>query len=365
MDVKTALYDKHVALGAKMVSFAGYLMPVKYTSIRKEHEAVRNSVGAFDLSHMGEFRLTGPDSTKYLDFLLTNDADVAVGKAFYSAMCYPDGGIVDDLIVYRLSKDEYLMVVNASNIEKDWAWVDNHKKDYDIKIVNESNEISLIAIQGPSAQKVAEKLTTVNLEAIEYYAQVIGEFACKDALIARTGYTGEDGFEVYVKNEDAPAVWDAVMKAGEEFEIKPIGLGARDTLRLEVGYALYGNDIDHTTTPIEARLGWVVKLKTEKDFIGREKMVLQKEEKPDRYIVGLKVVGKGFPRHGAELFAGDRKVGIVTSGSIAPSLGHGVCLGFVEKGFHKRGTELDAEVRDKKIQVEIVKLPFYKDGSRK
>ncbi len=365
MDIKTALYNKHVSLDAKIVPFVGYLMPIKYTSIREEHESVRTGVGVFDLSHMGEFRLKGTEATKYLDFLLTNDADVAVGKAFYSAMCYPDGGIVDDLIVYRLSQDEYLMVVNASNIEKDWAWVDNHKNDFDVEITNESSEISLIAIQGPDAQKVAEKLTSVDLNAIDYYAQEEGAFAGREVLIARTGYTGEDGFEIYAKNEYAPAIWDAVMKAGEEYGIKPIGLGARDTLRLEVGYALYGNDIDHTITPIEARMGWVVKLKTEKDFIGREKLVMQKAEKPDRYIVGLEVIGKGFPRHGAELFSGDRKVGIITSGSLAPSLGHGVCLGFVEKGFHKRGTELEAEVRNKKIQVKIVKLPFYKDGTRK
>jgi aminomethyltransferase len=365
MDKKTPLYDRHVSLGAKLESFAGYIMPIKYTTVKEEHNAVRKSVGIFDLSHMGEFRVKGKDASRFLDYLLTNDSDVEPGKAYYSTMCYPDGGIVDDLIVYRISDKEFLMVVNGSNIEKDWAWVNNHTTGYDMTLTNESDDIGLVAIQGPDAQKVAMKLTDVDLESIGYYCHASGAFANKEALIARTGYTGEDGFEIYIKSDDAADVWDAVMKAGEEYEIKPVGLGARDTLRLEVGYVLYGNDIDHTTTPIEARLGWVVKLKTDKEFIGREVMVRQKKEKPDRYIVGLEVTGKGFPRHGAELFEGDRKVGIVTSGSLAPALGHGVCLAFVEKGFHKSGTELEAEVRGKRIPVKTVKLPFYKDGSRK
>jgi aminomethyltransferase len=280
-------------------------------------------------------------------------------------MCYPDGGIVDDLITYRISKDEFLMVVNASNIEKDWAWVNSHTAGFSISLSNESDETALVAVQGPNAEVVVQKLTEADLSSIQYYHHVIGKVAGREALIARTGYTGEDGFELYLRPEDAEAVWDAVVDAGEEFGIKPIGLGARDTLRLEVGYLLYGNDIDHTTTPIEAKLGWVVKLKTEKDFIGREVMARQKKDKPSRYIVGLSVKGKGFPRHGAELFDGSRKVGIVTSGSIAPALGHGICLAFVESGFHKLGTELEAEVRGKRIPVETVKLPFYKEGSRK
>ena len=365
MDKKTSLYDIHVALGARMEPFAGYMMPIKYTTVKEEHNAVREGVGVFDLSHMGEFRVKGPDAGKFLDFLLTNDSDVAPGKAFYSTMCYPDGGIVDDLIVYRIADDEFLMVVNASNIEKDWAWINSHTAGYSLELTNESDDTSLIAIQGPKAQKVAQKLTKTDLEAIEYYAHEVGEFAGKKALIARTGYTGEDGFEIYLSPEDAPAVWEAVMEAGEEFGIKPVGLGARDTLRLEVGYVLYGSDIDHTTTPIEARLGWVVKLKSDKDFIGREVMSRQKRDKPSRYIVGLKVTGKGFPRHGTDIFQGDRKVGVVTSGSLAPALGHGVCLAFVERGFHMAGTELEAEVRGRRIPVSTVKLPFYKDGSRR
>jgi aminomethyltransferase len=365
MDKKTPLYDRHVSLGARMEPFAGYLMPIKYSSVTEEHNAVRKAVGIFDLTHMGEFRVNGKDAGRFLDFLLTNDSSVPAGKAYYTTMCYPDGGIVDDLIVYRIAEEEYLLVVNASNIEKDWAWVTSHVGGYQVRLANESDETALIAIQGPDSQKVASKLTKTNLDAIPYYAHESGEFAGRKALIARTGYTGEDGFEIYVASADAVAVWDAVMEAGKEFGIVPIGLGARDTLRLEVGYPLYGNDIDHTVSPIEARLGWVVKLDSGKEFIGREVMARQKLEKPERSIVGLEVTGKGFPRHGAELFSGDRKVGIVTSGSIAPALGHGVCLGYVENGFQKPGTLLEAEVRGKRVPVMAVKLPFYRNGSRR
>jgi aminomethyltransferase len=365
MDKKTPLYDRHVSLGARMEPFAGYLMPIQYSGVTLEHNAVRKSVGVFDLTHMGEFRITGKDAARFLDFLLTNDSSVPAGKAYYTTMCYPDGGIVDDLIVYRIAKEEYLMVVNAANIEKDWAWVNSHVGGFLVRLTNESDDTALVAIQGPDAQKVASKLTRTNLEAIPYYAHESGVFAGRKALIARTGYTGEDAFEIYVAYADAVAVWDAVMEAGREFGIVPVGLGARDTLRLEVGYPLYGNDIDHTITPIEARLGWVVKLDTDKEFIGREVMARQKQEKPARSIVGLEVTGRGFPRHGAELYSGDRKVGIVTSGSIAPALGHGVCLGYVESGFQKLGTELEADVRGKRVPVMAVKLPFYKNGSRR
>ncbi len=340
-------------------------MPIKYDAIQKEHMAVRESVGAFDLTHMGEFRVTGPDSTAFLDNLLTNDAAVANGKAYYSTMCYPDGGIVDDLIVYKISDQDFLMVVNASNLEKDWAWVQSHLQGFDVKVFDESDETALVAVQGPRAQEVCTKLTKKNLDDIAYYEHTSGKFAGVDALIARTGYTGEDGFEIYMKYPDAEKVWDAVMEAGKEFSIAPVGLGARDTLRLEVGYPLYGNDIDHSTTPIEAKLGWVVKLKTEKKFIAREVLEQQKAEKPGRYLVGMKVIGKGFPRHGASVFSGDRKVGIITSGSIAPALGEAVCLGYIERGFQKRGSELEAEIRGKRIPLKVVKIPFYTKGSRK
>ncbi|HOP27309.1 MAG TPA: glycine cleavage system aminomethyltransferase GcvT [Candidatus Sabulitectum sp.] len=365
MDKKTPLYDRHVQLGATIQPFAGYLMPIKYDAIKKEHMAVRNSVGAFDLTHMGEFRVTGKDSVAFLDNLLTNDADVAPGEAYYSTMCYPDGGIVDDLIVYRIAEQEYLMVVNAANLEKDWAWVQSHLQGYEVSVVNESDTTALVAVQGPKAQAVCGKLTGEDLDSIGYYEHTSGTFAGVKALIARTGYTGEDGFEIYMACPDAEKVWDAVMEAGEEFGIVPVGLGARDTLRLEVGYPLYGNDIDHSTTPVEAKLTWVLKLKTDKDFIGREFIEQQKNDKPGRYLVGMKVTGKGFPRQGTPLFSGDRKVGIVTSGSIAPALEEAVCMGYVERGFQKNGSELEAEVRGKRIPVRIVKVPFYTEGSRK
>jgi aminomethyltransferase len=365
MEKRTPLYERHKALGADIQPFAGYLMPIRYEGVTSEHLAVRRSVGAFDLSHMGEFRVTGPDSTAFLDHLLTNDAAVPEGKAFYSTMCYPDGGIVDDLIAYRIGATEYLLVVNASNIEKDWAWADSHKTGFNVKLTNESDDTALVAVQGPQAQETARRLTETDLDKLGYYEHASGIFAGVPALIARTGYTGEDGFEIYIQAPDAEAVWDAVIEAGKDFGIVPVGLGARDTLRLEVGYPLYGNDIDHSVTPIEAKLGWVVKLKSEKDFIGREILLRQKEENPSRSLVGLSVTGKGFPRQGAPLFQGDRQVGTVTSGTMAPALNRGVCLGLVEFGNRRNGTEMEAEVRGKRIAVKVVGTPFYKEGSRR
>ena len=367
MDKRTALYDRHEKLEAKISPFAGFVMPIRYTSVRREHMAVRDNVGVFDLSHMGEFRVRGEEALKFLDHILSNDADVEVGQAFYSTMCYPDGGIVDDLITYRVADDEYLMVVNASNIDKDWAWVESHMKPFDVYVTNESSDTSLIAIQGPKAQEVTAKLTDLDLDAIGYYHQRIGQFAGAEALVARTGYTGEDGFEVYLPNRSAPEAWDAVLEAGSDVGegIVPVGLGARDSLRLEMGYALYGNDIDHTTSPVEARLSWVLKLKTEKDFIGREVIERQKKDKPGRYLVGLEVRGKGFARPGTEVYSDDRKVGSVTSGMLGPAVGHGVCLAYLERGYHKRGLELEADIRGKRVPVTRVRLPFYKDGSRK
>jgi aminomethyltransferase len=366
MDKKTSLYEKHVELEARMSPYAGFVMPIRYDTLISEHMAVRSNVGMFDLSHMGEFRIKGSGATAFLDHLLTNDAEVEVGSAFYSAMCYPDGGIVDDLVVYRLSDSEYLMVVNASNIDKDWAWVSSHSKAFDVDVENESDSTTLVAVQGPNAVKVVEQLTDADLDQMAFYHQELIKVAGKDALLARTGYTGEDGFEVYVTYEDGPDLWNAMREAGSDLEggpIVPVGLGARDTLRLEMGYALYGNDIDHTTTPIEARLSWVVKLKTEKDFIGREVLARQKREKPGRYLVGLELKDKGIARKGADLFEHDRKVGEVTSGTLGPALGRCVCLGYVERGYHKMGRDLEVEIRGKRRTISRVKLPFYKEGS--
>lgn len=366
MEKKTPLYDQHIALGAKMQSFAGYMMPIKYSGIIPEHKAVRESVGVFDLSHMGEFRVTGRQSAEFLDFIVTNDAGIMEnGQAIYTTMCYPDSGIVDDLLIYRLAEKEFLLIVNASNIDKDWSWINSHMAAFEVELVNESDKTGLVAIQGPRAQDVLKKLTDVDLESIGFYYHVTGQVSGRKALIARTGYTGEDGFELYLEPEDCPSVWEAVLEAGKEFNIVPVGLGARDTLRLEMGYCLYGNDIDHTTSPLEARLGWVLKLKTDKDFIGRELIVRQKDEGVSSYLAGFIVEGKGFARHGTVLFSGDRRVGHVTSGTLGPALGFGVGLAYIDKGFHKKGSSLEAEVRGKRIPVKVVRVPFYKEGSRR
>jgi aminomethyltransferase len=365
MDKETPLHGRHVALNAQIEPFAGYLMPIRYGSVIEEHMAVRKGVGVFDLSHMGEFRIKGQGAREFLDALLTNNADVAPGKAYYSTMCYPDAGIVDDLIVYRLAADEFLMVVNASNIDKDWAWVTSHVGSFDVRITNESDDTALVAIQGPRSQELASRLTPADLDSISYYAQTVGSVAGCPAVIARTGYTGEDGFEFYVASSDAPAVWDAVMSSGADLGVRPIGLAARDTLRLEVGYVLYGNDIDHSTSPLEAKLGWVVKLATDKDFVGRDVLRRQKEDGVSRLLVGLKVEGRGVIRHGTELFQGDRKIGVVTSGTMAPALGIAVGLGYVEKGLSKIGTKIEADVRGRRLPVVVSKLPFYTAGSRR
>lgn len=365
MDRKTPLYDRHSALGARIEPFAGYLMPIQYSGIMAEHMAVRKKAGLFDLSHMGEFMVEGSGALDFLDMLLTNNADVEPGKAYYSTMCYPDGGIVDDLIVYRLSESEYLMVVNAANLDKDWAWVSSHARGCDVRITNRSDETALVAIQGPEAQKIASKFTDTDLDSIPYYAHRSGTVAGRRAIIARTGYTGEDGFEFYVSSGDATAVWDAVMDDSASSGIVPVGLGARDTLRLEVGYVLYGNDIDHTTTPLEAKLGWVVKLASGKDFIGREVLARQKEEGTARSLVGLRVEGRGVIRHGTDLYSGESRVGVVTSGTMAPALGVSVGLGYVEKALAKTGTPLEAEIRGSRVPVKVVKIPFYTTGSRR
>jgi len=365
MEKKTPLHDRHVALGAKIEPFAGYLMPIQYSGVLAEHMAVRNNAGLFDLSHMGEFRLKGPQALAFLDMLLTNNADVEPGRAFYSTMCYPDGGIVDDLIVYRISAEEFLMVVNAANLDKDWAWVTSHAGSYDLSLANESDDTALIAIQGPRAQSIALGLCDAALDSIPYYAHVPGRVAGVPALVARTGYTGEDGFEFYVSSGDAAAVWDAFMATAPSSGIVPVGLAARDTLRLEVGYVLYGNDIDHTTTPIEAKLNWVVKLASGKDFIGREVLARQKAEGVARSLIGLSVEGRGIIRHGTEIYSGCEKVGVVTSGTMAPAIGVSVGLGYVGKPWAKTGTELEAQIRGNRIPVKVVKIPFYTKGSRR
>ncbi len=354
---KTTLYDAHVAAGAKMVDFAGYLMPVQYRGIVDEHRKVRQSVGLFDVSHMGEFTFHGPGALSFLQKMTINDVSkLAVGQAQYSAMCYPDGGIVDDLIVYR-HEDHYMMVVNASNLEKDLAWLQEHA-GADVTIRDESEQTGLIAVQGRNAEKLLQKLTDIDLSAIRFYWFANGRIDDIPVMISRTGYTGEDGFEVAMPAEKAAKVWAMMLEAGAEFEVEPIGLGARDTLRLEMKYCLYGNDIDKTTNPIEAGLGWITKL-DKGDFIGREAIARVREQGPERKLIGLELEGRNIARHGFAVLHDGEEVGVVTSGSLSISLGKPIAMAYVRSDLAAVGTELSVQVRKKEAVARVVKTPFY------
>tara|TARA_R110002012_G_scaffold259344_1_gene440751 strand:- start:102672 stop:103853 length:1182 start_codon:yes stop_codon:yes gene_type:complete len=357
---KIQLNDLHIALGGKMVPFAGYNMPVRYSSDNEEHLCVRNGVGVFDVSHMGEFMVEGPEALNLIQKVTSNDASKIVnGQAQYS--CFPNskGGIVDDLIVYKFEDEKYMLVVNASNIDKDWAWV-NQQNTMGAKLTNISDEISLFAIQGPKAIEAVQALTPVNLSEIKFYHFTVGEFAgVQDVIISGTGYTGAGGFEIYVKNEDAEKVWNAVFEAGKDFDIKPIGLGARDTLRMEMGYCLYGNDITDTTSPIEAGLGWITKFT--KDFTNSEALKAQKEAGVSKKLVGFIMQERGIPRaHYPIVDASGEVIGEVTSGTQSPSMGVGIGLGYVKTEFSKPGTEIFIQVRNKNLKAEVEKLPLLK-----
>ena len=357
---KIALNDLHVALGGKMVPFAGFNMPVRYSSDNEEHLCVRNGVGVFDVSHMGEFFVEGPHALDLIQKVTSNDASkLVVGQAQYS--CFPNetGGIVDDLIVYKFSEEKYMMVVNASNIDKDWAWV-NKYNTMGAQLTNVSDQYSLFAVQGPKAIKAVQSLTPVNLSEVKFYHFTVGEFAgVQDVIISGTGYTGAGGFEIYVKNEDAEHVWNAIFEAGKDFDIKPIGLGARDTLRLEMGYCLYGNDITDTTSPIEAGLGWITKFT--KDFTNSEALKAQKEAGVERKLVGFIMQERGIPRgHYPIVDAIGEVIGEVTSGTQSPSMGVGIGLGYVKTEFSKPGTEIFIQVRNKNLKAQVEKLPLYK-----
>jgi len=358
---KTALYEKHVALGAKMVPFAGYEMPVRYGSEIEEHHAVRKSVGMFDVSHMGEFMVRGPQALSLIQKVSSNDASkLSPGKVQYSCMPNDKGGIVDDLLVYMLNEEEYMLVVNASNIQKDWDWImQNNSMKADLE--NISDNISLLAVQGPNAEKTLQKLTGVDLSSLSYYTFSTGNIGAitGGAVLSATGYTGAGGFEVYVYNEYAPKVWDEIMKAGKEFDIKPAGLGARDTLRLEMGYALYGNDIDDSTSPIEAGLGWITKFN--KDFINSAYLKKQKEEGISKKLTAFAMEDKGIPRSEYEILNKDEEViGHVTSGTMSPSLGYGIGMGYIQKEYAKAETEILIAIRKRRLKAKVVKLPFYK-----
>ncbi len=356
----TALTHIHESLGAKMVPFAGYMMPVQYEGINIEHETVRNGVGVFDVSHMGEFHLKGKNALALIQKVTSNDASVLVdGKIQYSCLPNNDGGIVDDLLVYRITADHYFLVVNASNIEKDWNWISSHN-DLGVEMTNVSDELSLLAVQGPKASQALQSLTNIDLAAMEYYTVKIGTFAgIEDVIISATGYTGSGGFEIYMKNKDAEHIWNAVFKAGEKFGIKPIGLAARDTLRLEMGFCLYGNDINDTTSPIEAGLGWITKFT--KDFTNSAALKKQKEEGVSKKLVAFEVIEKAVPRHDYEIVneAGEN-IGVVTSGTMSPSLKKGIGMGYVKTAYAKLGSQIFIQIRNKAIPATVVKLPFYK-----
>ena len=356
----TALTATHEALGAKMVPFAGYNMPVQYEGVTIEHQTVRDSVGVFDVSHMGEFLIEGPNALDLVQKVTSNDASkLTVGKAQYSCMPNEDGGIVDDLIVYSIKDETYLLVVNASNIEKDWNWIQS-KNDVGAEMRDLSEDYSLLAIQGPKAVEAMQSLTSHDLSAIKFYTFEVGDFAGIDnVIISATGYTGSGGFEIYCKNDEVQQIWNKVFEAGADFGIKPIGLAARDTLRLEMGYCLYGNDIDDTTSPIEAGLGWITKFT--KEFTNSEALLKQKENGVDRKLIAFELDERGIPRQGYDIVDGNGNIiGNVTSGTQSPSLGKGIGMGYVPKIFAKSGSKIHIQVRKKAIPATVVKLPFYK-----
>ena len=356
----TALTHVHESLGAKMVPFAGYNMPVSYEGVNAEHETVRTAVGVFDVSHMGEFFLKGENALALIQKVTSNDASKLVdGKAQYSCLPNTDGGIVDDLIVYKIADNHYMLVVNASNIEKDWNWISSHN-DLGVEMINASDDYSLLAIQGPKAAEAMQSLTSIDLANMPYYSFQIGDFAgLQNIIVSATGYTGSGGFEIYFKNEDAEAIWNKVFEAGTAFGIKPIGLAARDTLRLEMGFCLYGNDINDTTSPLEAGLGWITKF--DKEFTNSANLKAQKEAGVTKKLVGFELIDRGIPRHDYEIVDADgNNIGIVTSGTQAPSLGKAIGMGYVTTEFAAADTEIFILIRDKKIAAKVVKMPFYK-----
>ncbi len=356
----TALTHVHEGLGAKMVEFAGYKMPVLYSGINEEHETVRTKLGVFDVSHMGEFILKGPGALDLIQRVTSNDASKLFdGKVQYSCLPNENGGIVDDLLVYRLTADSYMLVVNASNIEKDWNWISARNTD-GVEMHNISDKTSLLAVQGPLAAKALQPLTGIDLASMEYYTFAKGEFAgCPNILVSATGYTGAGGFEIYFENQYAEKIWKAVMEAGHPYGVKPAGLGCRDTLRLEMGFCLYGNDIDDTTSPLEAGLGWITKFS--KEFTNSANLKMQKEAGLSRKLVGFEMIDRGIPRHDYPVLdANGAVVGKVTSGTQSPSLGKAIGMAYVPSAMAAENSEIFISVRDKSLKAKVVKLPFYK-----
>jgi len=362
MEVKSLVLEKkHIDLGGKMMPFAGFNMPVRYSSDKEEHLAVRENAGIFDVSHMGEFLVRGERALDLIQYVSSNDASVLYpGKVQYSCLPNKTGGIVDDLLVYKINENEYMLVVNASNIEKDWNWI-KQNNSFQAELRNVSDQTSLFALQGPNAIKVLQKITNTKLAEMEYYTFTKGNIdeVCDDAIISATGYTGSGGFELYVKNNVAADVWDKIFEAGAEFNLKPIGLGARDTLRLEMGYCLYGNDIYDATSPLEAGLGWVTKFS--KNFVNSSQLKKQKEEGVKKKLVGFKMEDRGIPRAGYHICdVSGNKVGQVTSGTMSPSLNVGIGMGYVPISHSKSGTDIHISIREKLLRANVVKMPFYR-----
>ena len=358
---KTILNSIHKNLGAKMAPFGGYEMPIQYTGVKKEHLAVRNSVGVFDVSHMGEFTVEGSNSLNLLQKICSNDIEkIEIGKAQYNCLPNEKGGVVDDLIIYRIEKYKYFLVVNASNIDKDWKWISKWNKQFKAKINNISSQISLLAIQGPKAIEVAQRLSKADLNSLSYYSHITTTFAGKkNVIVATTGYTGSGGVEVYCKNEDAIEIWKLVFEAGQKFNIIPVGLAARDTLRTEMGYCLYGNEINDQTSPISAGLGWITKPSS--GCINNKQFENEKINGTNKKLIGLKMSERGIPRSGYKIFNNfNIKIGFISSGTHSPSLEIGVGLGYIDSEYSSIGTELYVEIRNKKIKASIVKLPFIK-----
>lgn len=357
---RTTFNNVHKNLGAKLVEFAGFEMPIQYSSIIAEHKAVRNSVGVFDVSHMGEVFVKGEKALDFVQHITVNDASkLFAGRVQYSAMCYEEGGIVDDLLVYRIADEEFMLVINASNIEKDFAWMQKNNK-FGVDLKNESDEYSLLAVQGPNSLKTLQKLTDTQIN-LEYYHFTKLNLAGIDMIFSRTGYTGELGYELYFKGNEKVAedLWNKIFEAGKEFDIQPVGLAARDSLRLEMGFCLYGNDIDQTTNPLEAGLGWITKL-SKQSFIGKDALVKVKENGLKRKLVAITSDEKTFPRHGYDLSVNTNKIGAVTSGTVSPMLEKPIAMGYVETQFAEIGSEINFLIRGKEVPAKVVKLPFVK-----
>ncbi|GCE11037.1 glycine cleavage system aminomethyltransferase GcvT [Tengunoibacter tsumagoiensis] len=358
---RTPLYEQHRALGARLVEFGGWEMPVQYSSILDEHQAVRTHAGLFDVSHMGEFKVEGAEALAFLQYLVPNDVSrLALQQALYTQLCLPSGNVIDDLLIYFIAEQHYLLVVNAGNIDKDLAWVQEQAQKFpSVTVSNQSETTALLALQGPAALEILQPLTDIDLKGIRYYHSAPGLVDGLHCLISRTGYTGEDGFELYCSAADVVQLWNDLLVAGKPLGLQPAGLGARDTLRLEAGYCLYGHELDEQTNPLEARLSWTTKF-NKGDFIGRDTLLTVKEQGPNRLLVGVELLERGVPRSGYALYAGDALVGSLTSGAPGPSVQKNIGMGYVETSYAIVGQPIQVEIRGKRLAAQIVALPFYK-----